>query len=448
MTLPASESATLLPKTLEPPPWQQRASFSAFLSSFLPLGFLSFGGPTAHIALLHDKYVSCQPGPDVPRLSDASFVELFALASALPGPSSTQLATSIGATFGGLFGAIVAFFLWQLPGALALTAAGVWFHSHLQSAAAVDSVSAISDYAIGLISAAFAMVCIAAVKITASTCAKSNLKMALCILSASVAVLIPPAAASWVFGTLLFVSGCAVLMQDRIYTSNRAVLSESTAPADDHDTALDEWDCNISPRTGVGMLAVFIVITSVIMIWKPVSLEGEVIKTLWRIGATVFGGGQVVIPFLLTVVIETRWIPLPVFLSGFGLVGALPGPMFNLCFFLTAALFSWRGVFIGATLFLPGIILLIAALPFWAYVRQWKPFRTFLSGVTAGATGLIVAGVWMLLSHALVGPLAFSISIAAAAASVTYKVPTPYVIASCGVVGALAVHAGIGGPYH
>jgi chromate transporter len=449
MVPPALETDALLPYSLPPPSTKKRASFSTFLVSFLPLGFVSFGGSVAHVALLYDKYVAAPLDPGAPFLHDATFVELFALVSALPGSGSTQLATALGATFGGFGGALVTFVVWQLPGALAMTAAGVWFHGHLQAENSIEIVSAISDHAIGLIAAAFAIVVIGAVKITEATCAKSDLMMAICIISASVAVLIPPAASSWVFGTLLFLDGCAVLAEDQL--KRAAAFTTPPTPSEhvhEDQNHHEEWECGISALTGALLLAAFVVATCALILWRPVSLEGKLLKTFWGIGSTGFGGGQVVIPFLLTQIVETGWLPVPVFLSGFGVASALPGPMFNLGFFLAAALFSWRGAIVGAGLLLPGILLIVAALPFWEFVRRLKGFRVFLSGVTAGATGLVVAGVWMLLRRALVGPLAFALSIAAGAAFVYSNLPTPCIIVSCGLIGTLAVWAGIGTPYH
>jgi chromate transport protein ChrA len=68
--------------------------------------------------------------------------------------------------------------------------------------------------------------------------------------------------------------------------------------------------------------------------------------------------------------------------------------------------------------------------------------------VNAAAAGLIVAGVWMLMRRVMVSPLAFSISISAAAASVLFNVPAPYILVGSGLAGAVFVSLGVGSPYH
>jgi chromate transporter len=417
---------------------RDRQSFLSFFSNFWQLGLVAFGGPAAHVALLHDRYVRCEEGA---KIDESTFIELFALSSALPGPGSTQLVASLGATFGGLPGAILCFLVWSLPGALAMTCAGLWFHSHLQSVESGALIDKIADYSIGLIAAAFAMVVIASVKITDKTCSGSNLKTLVCMSTATVAVLSSPHSASWVFVSCLFLGGIVVLVAAK--GSNH---EWSQAPiAED----LTGWQSGVDPKSGVVLLITFVVATVALTLWNPAHLGGKLLKTFWRIGWTVFGGGQVVIPMILNEVVESGWLPGSVFLSGFGLVGCLPGPLFNIAPFLGAAMLSWRGAFYTTIgLFGPGLILILGLLPFWEHVRKWRDFRIFLSGVSASAAGLIIVGVWMLLHRTLVGPLAFALAIYAGTCSVMYKIHTPYIILSAGAAGALMVACNVGGPYH
>lgn len=53
---------------------------------FLPLGVVAYGGPTAHIALLHERFVDKSQW-----LTEEQFVELMAVGQGLPGPTSTQV---------------------------------------------------------------------------------------------------------------------------------------------------------------------------------------------------------------------------------------------------------------------------------------------------------------------------------------------------------------------
>lgn len=323
-----------------------------------------------------------------------------------------------------------------------MTFAGIWFHSHLDSATSTGLVSRVADYSVGLISAAFTMVVIAAYNITTKSCAGSRLKATICVLTAAVAVLIPPKEASWAFVLMLFLGGTAVLLQS-IFLPDDVTRSQADR------RVLQDWHANIKQNTGGMLLLTFAIATGAVLFWRPSSLEGRILQSFWRIGATVVGGGQVVIPMILNDVVESGWLPDAVFLTGFGLVGCAPGPMFNLAAFLGGAMASWTGaLFAMVGLFMPGIILILAMLPFWEEMRESKSFSTFLSGVQVAAAGLILSGVWMLMHRALVGPLAFALCLIAAVATTSYGLKSPVVIPLCGVLGAVFVGLEIGGPYH
>jgi chromate transporter len=376
---------------------------------------------------------------DKPSIPETAFIELFALGTALPGPLSPKLAASFGATFGGLLGAIVCFIVFAAPGAVAMACAGVWFHSDLQAPGADLSVQFFADHSIGLVSAAFGLVVIAAFKIYEKACARSSVTALICIGTVVIGVLVPPSAASYFYVSCMALGGAAILVQ-----SKQTECDDDPAP----DLASD-WNSGIHTTTGLIALAMFVGLTLVMVMWRPSTLLGKLFRTFWRVGCTVFGGGQVVLPFLLNEVVESEWLPANVFMSGFGLVGCMPGPFSNIAPFVGGAMLSWKGAlcaFIG--LFSPSLFLIVGVLPFWDCLRKSNDVRVFMQGVNAAAAGLIVAGVWMLMRRVMVSPLAFSISISAAAASVLFNVPAPYILVGSGLAGAVFVSLGVGSPYH
>ncbi|KAG0261523.1 hypothetical protein BG011_000929 [Mortierella polycephala] len=88
--------------------------------TYFKLGYTTFGGPAAHIAILYDEIVVKRKW-----VGDDQFTELFAICQALPGPASTELAYSLSLVRSGFICAIVAFLLWSMPGAIVMTVAGV-----------------------------------------------------------------------------------------------------------------------------------------------------------------------------------------------------------------------------------------------------------------------------------------------------------------------------------
>jgi chromate transport protein ChrA len=84
------------------------------------LGFTSFGGPGVHVIILRQRFVE-----SLKWIDERTFLDLFALGNALPGPGSTQLAFSIAVVTNGVLPGLFAFLLWSLPGAIGMVAIGI-----------------------------------------------------------------------------------------------------------------------------------------------------------------------------------------------------------------------------------------------------------------------------------------------------------------------------------
>jgi chromate transporter len=83
--------------------------------TFLDLGATAFGGPAVHISRMEAEFVRKRGW-----LSKERFLELLGFVNLLPGPSSTQLAISIGAERGGISGLVIAGSCFILPAALSV----------------------------------------------------------------------------------------------------------------------------------------------------------------------------------------------------------------------------------------------------------------------------------------------------------------------------------------
>jgi chromate transporter len=84
---------------------------------FLQLGTTAFGGPAAHIAMMHREVVVRRKW-----LSSEEFLDLSSAANLIPGPNSTELAIHIGHRRAGWPGLLVAGACFILPAALIVTA--------------------------------------------------------------------------------------------------------------------------------------------------------------------------------------------------------------------------------------------------------------------------------------------------------------------------------------
>ena len=88
----------------------QRPSFREALRFWFKLGWISFGGTAAHIAIMHDELVEQKRW-----ISNRKFLHALGHCMILPGPEAQQLAIYIGWKLHGKRGGVVAGTLFVLP---------------------------------------------------------------------------------------------------------------------------------------------------------------------------------------------------------------------------------------------------------------------------------------------------------------------------------------------
>ncbi|WP_189799391.1 chromate efflux transporter [Tateyamaria sp. syn59] len=92
-------------------------NWSRMTRVFGRIGLLSFGGPAAQIALMHDALVSREKW-----LTEEQYLRALSLCMLLPGPEAMQLATYAGWRLRGVAGGLLAGLLFVMPGALVILA--------------------------------------------------------------------------------------------------------------------------------------------------------------------------------------------------------------------------------------------------------------------------------------------------------------------------------------
>ncbi len=99
--------------------------FSEALRFWLKLGFISFGGPTGQIAVMHTELVDRRRW-----IGEQRYLHALNYCMLLPGPEATQLATYCGWLLHGTWGGIAAGTLFVLPSAFLLWALSVAYVSY------------------------------------------------------------------------------------------------------------------------------------------------------------------------------------------------------------------------------------------------------------------------------------------------------------------------------
>lgn len=391
--------------------------------AFLPLGWIAFGGPQAHIALLQERFVARRRWLDEQR-----FVELLGLGQGLPGPTSTQMVVAVGAARAGPLGGLLALFLFLLPAATIMALAGLGITRFLSGGDRPVWLDGIQP-------ATVALVAVAAWRLGRAV-VNTRLTLGLMLLGAAVTIL---ASQPWVFPAALALGGLvsAVVLRGRRRPAGREPVDG--APLN---------NLGISRGAGALLLLLFFGLLAglagarLVFDWPAL----QWFESFYRTGSLIFGGGQVVLPLLLTEVVATGWVTEQQFLDGFALMLALPGPMFSFSAYLGAIAGGVPGLLLALTgLFLPGVLVIYAVLPFWERVRRYPWAQVILTGVNATAIGLVVGVVFLLWERAAPGPAGAVIALLAFGAVLFYRLPAPLAIAGAGLLGWLTHLGGWGG---
>ena len=163
----------------------------------------------------------------------------------------------------------------------------------------------------------------------------------------------------------------------------------------------------------------------------------RIFENFYRIGSLIFGGGQVLVPFMYTEFVEFKaYLTSEEFLSGFALVQAVPGPVFSFASYVGSISMQEYGMFgqlmggfmAALGIFLPGTFLIFFVIRFWEELKKFRIVKASLDGVNAASSGMILAAV-VLLSQPLMGDyLNYVIMIGTFALMFTKKIPTPFLI--------------------
>ncbi|GIB53486.1 chromate resistance protein-related protein [Vibrio cholerae] len=336
--------------------------------TFFALGWVSFGGPAAHIGYFRHTFVK-----KLGWLSEQEYAQFVALSQFLPGPGSSQVGFAIGYHRGGLAGAWAAFLGFTLPSVLImLLLAGL--SSHLLDTPLFEQVIH------GLKLLAIIVVADACLTMYRNFC-QQRLTAGLCVLTA-VAITLAPGLITQ-FAVLLI---AAFVGQARL------------APQQSFSTT------SFSP-SWLSLLLFASLLLGLPLLAASSPLV-ELFGHFFQAGSLVFGGGHVVLPLLQNALGDS--LSTDQFLTGYAAAQAVPGPMFTLATYLGYVLTPEMPV-VGALIatlavFLPGFLLLLGVLKNWSALAQRPKVAGAMQGVNACVVGLLLAAlyqpVWSSTVHA------------------------------------------------
>lgn len=337
-----------------------------FLRDVLMLAVSAFGGPSAHIAMMLDILVEKRR-----YLSERELIELQALCQILPGPTSTQTITAIGFKIGGANLAYLTLLIWCLPAvSIMITAALLLVYLQGQEVS-LDFMRFIQPMAV-------AFIIYAAYKISIKVI-HNKLGVFLAVFGAVVSYFIRT---PWAFPLILIIGG--------IITA----LNYKKHPEEEDKRLKIQWSNFIL------FVAVFAGSAAVGGISHNILFR--LFENFYRNGSLIFGGGQVLIPLLHTEFVDFKhYLTSSEFLSGLGIVQAIPGPVFSFSSYI--GVFAMQnanygvvgqvagGLVAAAGIFLPGTFLIFFIIRFWDELKKYRIVRASLDGVSAASSGLVAA---------------------------------------------------------
>jgi len=390
----------------------KRGSYLEVLGVFLRLGVTSFGGPIAHLGYFRDEFVTRRRWVD-----EASFADLVALSQFLPGPASSQVAFALGLGRAGWAGGVCAWAGFTLPSAALL----------LLFAHGVGAVS--GSWGTGLLRGlklvAVAIVAQAVLGMARTLC--PDRQRAAIALAAALIVLTGFSSLSQI-GAILVGAGAGLLFcraEERPATGMLSI--------------------GVSNRAGVVCLALFALTLIALQVgahaWPASALA--LVNAFYRSGALVFGGGHVVLPLLRNAVVAPGWVSEDTFLAGYGAAQALPGPLFSFAAFLGSVASPAPGLVGGIVallaIFLPGVLILAGALPFWDRFRRKEWAQATMRGINAAVVGLLAVALFdPLWTTAVHGHADFGVALTCFVLLVSWRAP-PLIIVVLGALSGLAL---------
>lgn len=378
----------------------------SFLRDVFICSLGAYGGPEAHISVFMEQMVTRQN-----YLTEEELTELLALCSILPGPTSTQVIASIGYKKGGPILAFLTLLVWAAPVLILMTGLSFTYAILAKTQVSADILKFIGPMAVGFI-------ILAAWRIGKKVITDKITLILMLFGAVSTYFIRSP----WIFPLVLAAGGFTSI----IFSREKNIWNKT----------------DISPPWRYLFIFVFLGFGSIALAVSTQLQFIELFEKFYRYGYLVFGGGQVLVPVMHSELVHLKgYMTNEEFLTGYGLVQGLPGPMFSFAAYAGGMAARNGGVLqqiLGAAaggtgIFLPGVLLIFFIYPVWESVKKIRAVKISLKGINAVAGGMIAAAAVILIQANGFNPPSLSMTVVSIIILASKKIPAPFlvVIAIC-----------------
>ncbi|MEO7961359.1 MAG: chromate efflux transporter [Ginsengibacter sp.] len=342
--------------------------------------FSAFGGPQGHLGMMIKTFVE-----DRKDITKEELMEYLAFCQLLPGATSTQILTLIGYKRGGVPLAVVTLIIWILPASLVMGSFSFLVHYINTFHVRLDLFSYVQPMAVGFIA-------FAAYKMYKISVSNTITYMIMVVGAFSTFLLFKT---PWVFPILIILGGIVTNFSNKRIPEKNNIKSKKI-----------KW-------TNIWLfVTIFIILGLLSETARKNQWENRrsfnLSENVYRFGSLVFGGGDVLMPMMYEQYVvreKTKSITKEEFLTGWGLVRAIPGPVFSVSAYTGGMVLRSEGknkqllgCIIGCIfIFLPSALLVLFFYPIWNNLKRFVVIFRALEGINAVVVGIMWAAFLYLL---------------------------------------------------
>lgn len=408
-----------------------------FLKAVLWHSLTAFGGPNGHYGMMLKTFV--QQRKDI---TENELVDFVSFCNMLPGASSTQTLTLIGYKRGGIPLAILTLIIWITPACLLMGGLSFLLDYFSDQAINTKVFHFIQPMAIAFIAfSAFRIFKIAV----------NNTITRVVMVVAAVATFLY-FKTPWVFPALLVAAGIATNFSDK------------RIPQKEVPPKQIKW----------GNLLIFLALFGVAAYFSETSTKNNwsnhkafnVFESHYRFGSLVFGGGDVLMPLMYEQYVvrpntehilaskrDVLKMEQHEFLTGSGIVRAIPGPVFSIGAFTGGMVLRGDNTFFsqalgcflgGIGIFLPSALLVLFFFPVWHNLKKYAVIYRSLEGINAAVVGIMLGATLFLIkatllkevwNNQLIGWLDVAVVITTFSFLQFTKIRAPFIVLGCLLLG-------------
>jgi chromate transporter len=403
-----------------------------FLKAVFLHSITAFGGPQGHLGMMMKTFVNRRHD-----VTEEELIDYNAFCQLLPGASSTQTLILIGYKRGGIPLAVITLIIWILPACILMGIFSFFVEYINNKNGSLQLFRFVEPMTVGFIAFAAWKAFRVSVHNTIT-----HIIMVVSAISTFLLFKTP-----WIFPIVIVLGG--------LITN----ISSKRIPQTEVITQKIKW-------ANIWLFAFIFILAGVSSElarknnWphrRPINL----FENTYRFGSLVFGGGQVLIPFMYEQFVARpesqkliRRNPNIVkinkddFYTGAGFVRAIPGPVFSVSSYMGGIAmkdmgFSMQvmGSVIGSVaIFLPSALLVLFFFPIWSNMKKYATVYRALEGINAVVVGIMVASSFYMIKDFTPGStlmlwLNIGVGILTFILLLYSRLPSPVIVMICLLLG-------------